>query len=608
MDGNAQALNWISDTKNIEVPFFQRPYVWTEEDFKSLVESFLDAPNNSMPFFGSIILKQFGEVNDDKYLVIDGQQRITTFNILIRVLLDKIENNDFTIGSHVISKLKEMVYNIESDNSGNDVYHLKLIPSNSDRVFFEKLMDTDIPRPINMDSLTDSFLDKAYKFFFEYFKNNDIDIASRFCLKLVSKEKSLIFIILDDKDDEQKIFDSVNSLGKALSNSDIIKNYLFQKMKEKANGDVTKENQVIEYYYKYWDSVFYKDGKNKFWYKEFSVGRINTDHIECFLRDFAVVKEFYASKKTTGSLGLCNAYKKHINKLNDEELLSLLKDINEYAEIYFNYKTAYADLDNYIWSDYKNRTLLILDWLDTTTFNPYILKLLKDNPEDIESKFFNFEKFFLTRFIYEGTPKNYNQCCEGLIKAENDEAFFAGYMKESPVENESYKKKFRKLSNKQGVLFMFLIEMLKRNGNESTYSDALNIRFYTLEHVFPQKWFNNPYWLALESYDDQFKLVDKNDSQAFLNNRNAAVKSIGNFALLTSKLNSSISNNSFAMKINGNGKENGKGMKGFAAALATTQDIIKYFEENENNVWDERKIYQNESNYFAILNNFYHFE
>lgn len=40
----------------------------------------------------------------------------------------------------------------------------------------------------------------------------------------------MIFITLDDKDDEQKIFDSVNSLGKALSNSDIIKNYIFQKM------------------------------------------------------------------------------------------------------------------------------------------------------------------------------------------------------------------------------------------------------------------------------------------------------------------------------------------------------------------------------------------
>lgn len=109
--------------------------------------------------------------------------------------------------------------------------------------------------------------------------------------------------------------------------------------------------------------------------------------------------------------------------------------------MYFGYKTEYIGLTNFVWSDYKNRMLLILDWLETSTFNPYILKLLKDNPNDLEKKFYNFERFFLQRFIYEGTTKNYNQCCEGLISAVDDEIYFKEYMKESPAESKSYKNK-----------------------------------------------------------------------------------------------------------------------------------------------------------------------
>lgn len=61
MDGQAsEALRWITEAKWMEVPFFQRPYVWNEDDFEALIESFQDAPGNTMPFFGSVSLKQRG--------------------------------------------------------------------------------------------------------------------------------------------------------------------------------------------------------------------------------------------------------------------------------------------------------------------------------------------------------------------------------------------------------------------------------------------------------------------------------------------------------------------------------------------------------------------
>ena len=120
----------------------------------------------------------------------------------------------------------------------------------------------------------------------------------------------------------------------------------------------------------------------------------------------------------------------------------------------------------------------------------------------------------------------------------------------------------------------------------------------------PQKWHSNDEWMKLDSYDDAGNMIDKNNTQYFLGNRTSAVKSLGNFALLTAKLNASVSNGSFSVKING--KKNGSGMRVFAANLSTTQRIITIYDDTKK--WDERNIYFNEKAYFEKLNKFYHFE
>lgn len=619
MDGHARELMWITDAGKVEVPFFQRPYVWDEENFDGLVESFLDSPGNTMPFFGSIIFKEMQKNGQDfdpkQYLVIDGQQRITTFNILVRALLDINEIVALGLSPTLIVKLKGFIYNLAVDDEYNEIYSLKLQPSSADKSRFEALMNPDTDRSKINETLIDAPIDNAYRYFFNYFSNpNNKEVTKKICLKLVNPSKSLIFIILDQKDDEQKIFDSVNSMGKALSNSDIIKNYLYQKMKEMAGTDSVKVNAVMKHYYDNWDAVFYKDETTKsFWYTQFTVGRFLTDYLENYLKDFAIIKGIYTAKKTTGVYGLCKAYKEYIDTLCKtadplKNIMDLATEIKEYAQVYFDYKTGYKDLDRFTWSDYKNRLLLILDRLDTTTFNPYILKLLKEAPVDVEDRFYNLERFILQRFIFEGTTKNYNQCCEGLLNAPDDEQYFKDYMSESPVDNDSYKIKLRKLTNGQGLLFMFLLEMLKRNGKEDMYSDLLKIGTYTLEHVMPQKWAKDPVWLSLDSYDEEGNKIDKNDTALFMDNRDRAVKSLGNFALLTSKLNTSISNADFNTKVNGKTSKTGAkrdGMERYASSLSYTKAIIDFC--NNGGVWDEKQIFLNEKEYFDSLNDYYHF-
>ncbi len=87
MKGEAKTLEWIKD-KMFEVPFFQRPYVWNEDNWDELWESIKNSKNGEMPFIGSFILQEKLGEQPTKYLVIDGQQRLTTFSILIKAYLE----------------------------------------------------------------------------------------------------------------------------------------------------------------------------------------------------------------------------------------------------------------------------------------------------------------------------------------------------------------------------------------------------------------------------------------------------------------------------------------------------------------------------------------
>lgn len=602
MNGNGIALKSLLQSNALEVPFFQRPYVWEEEHFEALIDSFEDSPEGVMPFFGSVILKEFNGPDSGQYLVIDGQQRCTTFCVLIRAILDVCDSTN-QLSANQITRLIDCVYKVSENTEGDEIYTPKLIPSNPDKKTFDSVMKVGENRSGLCSLESNEAIIKAYQYFYNYFSLN-VNQIKPFYMRLIAENNSIIKITLSSKDDEQKIFDSVNSMGKSLSNADIIKNYVFQKLRENAKNDDVKKNQVTDLYNEYWDSVFYADEKKDFWYRELTVGRIKTDNLESFLKDFAIVKKIYFAKKTTGTYGLCNAYKAYINTLNDNELKAFVKEIHSYAVVFYSYKKEYEELNEFVWDDYKNRLLLVLDNLDTTTFNPYVLMVLKECPEEAEERFLNLERFILQRFIFDGTTKNYNQCCEKLMQVEDDKKYLIEYMNDSPALNDSYKSRFRQFTNGQARLILFLIEMLIRRGSEEMYSDGLRINSFSLEHIMPQKWKSS--WYGVDSFDEDGNVVDRNNVEVFIQGRNKAVRSLGNMTLLTSKLNTSISNSDFETKINGKttGKNPG-GIKKYASSLETTKSIVEAYESGI--MWDERQIYLYEKKYFDLLNEFYEF-
>ena len=631
MNGEGHALMELSKVRLLEIPFFQRAYVWGKTDFEELLDSLNDAPTGRMPFFGSLILKHIKEENEDlngkHYLVIDGQQRITTFSILIRVILDLLErdacennNQTYNIALNNINYtlLTQFLYIVKSEGMQN-VYIKRLVPADVDAKAFKAVMSTDyrnrnaeinrIQSEYNEDDGKNPVI-YAYEYFYEQLSGTDNikrfnDVFSR----LVNQANSLIWIILDENDDEQKIFNSVNSLGKNLTSADIIKNNLFQKLKEKAKEKENRDEYVIDFYSDTWVTTFDNTiDLRSFWYKEISVGRILTSNLEMFMKDYAIIYQFYHAKDTGGFSGLNRSYNEYIKNKSLGELELFIKDLCEYAETYYQYKKDYADNTSFIWDDPVNRLLLIMDAMNTTTFDPYILKVIKDNGDDKEQRLFNLEKFFLKRFIYGATGKNYNQCCENLIKKtydgnQSDIDYFISYMKESPAKNDSYIDKFRGMTNDQGKLFIYLLEMIDRKEKGITrYSDNfLNYHEYSLEHIMPQKWNEN--WSDVKCQDEKGKTISPKKPDDINKVRNNAVKSLGNFALLTGPLNASVGNAPFKIKINGNGKY--EGIRYFSGNLKIAKELVELCDKNVQ--WNEKHIFEHEKAYFDKLNQYYSF-
>ena len=596
MDGFGKTLYWFSEEDLlIEVPFFQRPYVWDEDNWQSLKESIESADDKKMPFLGSFILQ---EKSEKTYWVIDGQQRITTLSVFIRAFLDQ---KKYPLINQVITKLEGMIYRIELIDGDNVSYKSRLIPSNADSEPFEKVMATD-KSDVTIEK-GNTNIEDSYLYFLEYINKMSQDEFKALTNKLITTSKYVIAITLDSKDDEQGIFDTVNSLGKRLTNSDIVKNYLYQKMKAYAGDNQIYVDDVLKHYKKYWKKIFIDDEKRNFWDKKISLGRISTTNLDAFLKDFGTIKEIYIPSESGGIEGLAKEYKKYIDKLGKDELKDFSVELSEYAKSYYDLWNSYEDCNDFRISDRLDSTLLILDNLETSTFNPYLLKLVKNKDGDIDDKLFDLQKFLLKRFLWKATTKNYNKCCLEVLKSSNPHKYFEDYnLQTEGVDWKGYPIQIRNLRNSQGILLLFIIEMIRRyNNGEDNYSDTLSYN-KSLEHIMPQKW--KEHWYNVPSFklDDNGGYIEVTEEEKELN-RKTKIPSLGNMALLTTKLNTSISNDEFKNKIDG--KLNKKGIRTFVGSLSVTNEIVESYDTNPK--WDERDIIEREVSLVNELNNYYKF-
>lgn len=165
--------------------------------------------NRDKYFLGSIILKQQDTTSDrdSKLTVIDGQQRLTTLNIFLKILCLKSKSDSDFIETFRKQRDKSII----------------LLHNHNDESAFNKIVDLKTIEQIEGSNN----IVRAYNYFIENITDNDINTGLNFYNIL----DNILFVGIDlgHEEDEQQIFDTINSLGVRLTTAELLKNYFFKR-------------------------------------------------------------------------------------------------------------------------------------------------------------------------------------------------------------------------------------------------------------------------------------------------------------------------------------------------------------------------------------------
>lgn len=601
MDAKAKSLHFLGEGKQLTIPFFQRSYVWKKENWLELLDSFEN--KDVVPFLGSIIVKDVPNVfNPGERMVIDGQQRLTTITLLAKAILDSLPS-ETRQESGVIDDIKALLfYKVKSSDKFPNS-HVRIQHSRLDNEIYQKVIraglfaDAPIKALEEMDPKT-SAITECYFFYREKLKNKTETELEELHDAIFSADRNVFVLIALEHNDvnEQSIFDTINRAGVRLSTADIIKNAIFKACLDKAQSEERKKQDVLDLYDEYWNKQFYEtEDKRKKWDATRIFGNVERTNLEFLLYCVATIK--WGKHKLIFS-NLDVVYSEKINTYDYAQLESLVHEIAEYGELFYNkileYQAALSSpetLPILSYKDHVERLLLILEKFGVQMFYPYVLKRIVDaqynyHDEDLIHDFHILESFVVRRRISGRGVTDYAIKCDQIIHEPqglqnvlvnelvsetgliNDRDFTAGCTRIKNIET--------------AKVILFCIELYRRQDPKYDY-DSLYYN-YSLEHVMPRKW--EKYWFDVPVYNqDGTVFIGTDEDKKSI--RDKAIDSLGNYALLKEKLNSAVSNRAFDIKINGNGKHNGYRKY---TSLLTTGELVSAFDDGMHE-WNEHQIH-----------------
>lgn len=478
----------LNTSRQFIVPIFQRNYSWQKNQYEQLWFDILRASKfkeKQNHFIGSIVYIDMGTPagRPQQLLLIDGQQRLTTISILLCAIKDYVQKFNLETKLINLAKIKnQFLYN--SDEIDEDRY--KLLLNVQDKETYIKLIDNTI---FTVNKPTTNII-KCYEFFYERIEDfikqhGQIDEIYAGIFKL-----SLVSISLDkDSDNPQMIFESMNSTGKDLSQTDLLRNYLLM--------DLTPEKQTRLYktYWKPMEELFgediYKNDLNKFDY---------------FIRDFLTLKS------DTGYICKINNVYENFKRYyldNNCEKFAVLKDLFTYAKYYACIDLLQENDDELklYWQEFKK--------LDSHVVYPFLLKLYDDYSRQILIKE-DFKKilqvvisYLWRRAICEIPTNSLSKTFATLYQAVDKEDYVNSVIK-AFVFKSSYKRfpsdyeVREKLQTKDIYHFRlrkYLLEALENYYHKEPID--LNTANYTIEHIMPQNIEHNLAWQQMLGEDWQ---------------------------------------------------------------------------------------------------------
>ena len=353
------------------IPVYQRNYDWSESNCNRLLDDIYGImQSGDKHFLGTIVFMaaKSGGFALQEYIIIDGQQRLTTLMLILKALSVVAES----VGDDCYHEIEEQyLHNKYCDEE----FKVKLKPIKSDNNQFLLLLEDKIDEMDEDTHIYHNFM--LCKERFERWAEKGINPSQ--VLDALTKLEIVEIVLTKGEDDPQVIFESINSTGLELSNADLIRNYLLM------NAD--DQEKLYENYWLYIEKTL----RNKMDYS----------NLDAFFMQYIV----YKTSKPVNSRQLYNSFVK-LFKDSGYSQESILKELRYYAEIFGAFVYGSAK-----YSERINRLLYRLRVLNQTTCYPFLLHVFDDYhqgviDEETVEKILQFILAYLLRRMVCGVPSN----------------------------------------------------------------------------------------------------------------------------------------------------------------------------------------------------------
>ncbi|MEL4897677.1 DUF262 domain-containing protein [Crocosphaera sp. Alani8] len=492
----------IEGTKQYVVPLFQRPYSWKKQQWQVLWDDLIELYESDQPrphFMGSIVTSPMEAIPEGttKYLLIDGQQRLTTIFLFLVALRDKAEDLKQTkLSAQINNTFLVNLYESEKED------YYKLRPTQLDRKSLEKIIDKE-----NIDD--DTPLYNCYLFFEKKIRQYQNHLDLQQLKKVVCNSLSLVSIVLGIDDDPYLVFEGLNAKGSPLNQADLIRNYYFMEISSQEQEDI---------YNSYWKPM------------EESLNNQLTEYIRHYLtRSGKEVRknEVYFETK---------------ERIRNQDAISSLKELYKFSLYYSNLLNPETEKNEKIKKHLKR-----LNRLEVATIYPFILNCYDDwkqeklSEDELCEVFKIIENFILRRFVCNIQTRGLNRIFALLYSQVSKDTnlisdSFVTRLK-STLQTRNYPKdhEFRErfmdvkmYGSNRSEKAKLILESIEES---SKHKETVDFEKLSIEHIMPQKL--NEWWK--NHLGKEFSITHE-----------LLIHSIGNLTL--TGYNSELSNNNFPTK------------------------------------------------------------
>lgn len=546
MDANIQTLSTLFRRPvSYRIPVFQRPYAWGEErqwhplwnDVQQLAENVLKEPDTELThFMGAIVLWPRGAASGHaaKYIVVDGQQRLTTLQILVRAVQQSLQNLD---DRERVNRLSRLTVNADLAHSSDPNADIKVHQSNrNDLQSFQDVIrgmvvtDTDFPlRPIG----------DAYIYFYKEATRwlddgpgEDHDRRAEALVSVLEEHLKLASIDLGDNDKPHFIFSVLNARAEPLRQSDHIKNTVMYRAD--VIDDATKANEL-------W-GLF---DNNLWWRRGTKEGRLKRIHLDRFLNYWVIMRR----KTEVNADSISSEFDKYLDRESSVDIDRIAADIRSAAMVYRSFEERKTPgIESFLHR---------MGVMGIGVVIPLLMRLYTENVSGSETFLEEqrrrsvqaIESYLIRRMLCGLSSMGLNRVfLELLARVDANGVTDVGqsivrFLSDQTADSRIW-------PSNQMVRDSLIGNPLRGNRNRRTMIleaieshlrtplvESSSVGSPTIEHIMPEAWGTN--WASPES---------QAGDEAAQTSRDRSVKEIGNLTLVSGRLNSTLSNAAWPQK------------------------------------------------------------